>query len=374
MKKKTYKLPLIPLRDMVGFPNVIFPFLIGRHKSILALKAIKNNNLIFLSTQKSGSIENPSSKDIEPIGVIARIIKKKSEFDNTTKVLVSGIRFEKREPYFLVEVEEYKYQGTITKNIFATAKEIVKTFENLIQLSGNNPIEEDILEKIRVENDPIQIAFTIAFQLPIPYKRKQKLLLIQTTKNFLNELFLIINNEYEIAKLQSKIRGNVKKKLDSIQKKIILTQQMESIKKELNELEGWTSEIDELKETVKKSGMPKETMEKAIKEVKKLDYTPNFSPEYTVILNYLNWLTSLPWKNSDEERKELRIAKNILEKDHWGLKKIKERIVEILAVRQLSKLKKGPVICFVGPPGVGKTSLGKSIARAMNRKFGFFDG
>ena len=253
--------------------------------------------------------------------MIARIIKKKSEFDNTTKVLVSGIsrgritRFEKREPYFLVEVEEYKYQGTITKNIFATAKEIVKTFENLIQLSGNNPIEEDILEKIRVENDPIQIAFTIAFQLPIPYKRKQKLLLIQTTKNFLNELFLIINNEYEIAKLQSKIRGNVKKKLDSIQKKIILTQQMESIKKELNELEGWTSEIDELKETVKKSGMPKETMEKAIKEVKKLDYTPNFSPEYTVILNYLNWLTSLPWKNSDEERKELRIAKNILEKD-----------------------------------------------------------
>ncbi len=376
MEKKPITLPLIPLRNMVGFPRTIFPFLVGRNKSILALKAVKNGSLIFLSSQKDGALEEPGIKDIEPFGIVGKVLKKKNEFDNTVKVLIHSLEKARilkliaKEPYFLVKVEYVPFKGKITKKVIATAKEIVETFEHLLHLSmGNSPADEEMLERIRIESNPVQIAMNVAFQLPIPYKTKQRLLNIDKVGEFLDQLLSVINNEYEIAVLQTKIRDDVKHKIDDAQKRILLNQQIESIKKELNEIDGGGGEIDELKDKILDAGMPKETEEKALKELGKLDYTPSYSPEYTVILNYLDWMTSIPWKKHTDDSHDIIKAKAILEEDHWGLDKIKERILEVLAVRQLSDVKKGPVLCFVGPPGVGKTSLGKSIARAMDRKF-----
>ena len=373
---KEYNLPLIPLRNMVAFPEIILPFLVGRPKSNAALNAVnKKDGLIFLSVQKQGELEEPNSKDIEKIGVIARILKKKSDFDNTVKLLVQVIdrgkiiRFTQKEPFFKVKAITYPFVRKNEKAIFATAKEVVNSFENLLRLSDNSPIGEDLLEKIHLQHNPIQIAMNIAFQLRIPFKDKQKLLEYEDLSEMLQKLLINVNNEYEIAKLQAKIKNKVKNKLDAAQKKMILSQELEAIKSELNKIDGQKNEIEELKEKIEKAKLPKEAYEHAMEEIDKLEYTPNYSPEYTVILNYLDWLISIPWFNKSKENTSIKKASKILENSHWGLEKIKERIIEILAVRHLATSKKSPVICFVGPPGVGKTSLGKAIASAMNRTF-----
>ncbi len=376
MNKENLLLPYIPLRNLVPFPNVVFPFIVGRPKSLVALNSVDaKSGLIFLSVQKDGANAEPEMKDMEPIGVIAKVLKEKIEFDNTTKVLVKASdravlkKIVREEPYFEVEIEKIPFTGEFTNECKAVTKEISAVFEKMVHLIGPAGFDEDIIERIKMETNPVDLAFTIAFQLPVPFEDKQKLLSVKSLKEFLNKLLIYVNQEFEITEIQSKIRENVKKKLDETQKKIILSQELESIKKELDTLEGQAGEIEDLKAKVKGSGMTGDAMTKAMKEIEKLEYTPNYSPEYTVILNYLDWLISLPWTSASEENKDLKKASSILEKDHWGLDKIKKRIVEILAVRQLSESKKGPVLCFVGPPGVGKTSLGKSIARAMSRKF-----
>ncbi len=373
---KEYNLPLIPLRNMVAFPELIFPFLVGRPKSLMALNNVsKQGSLIFLSVQKKGELEEPAAQEIEKVGVIAKIVKEKRDFDNTVKLLVQVVergkilRFTQKEPFFKVKAIAYPYEKKQLKPILAISKEIVKSFENLLRLSDNSPIGEDLLEKIHLLHNPTQIAMNIAFQLKISFEEKQKLLEYNDLYQMFQKLLVHVNNEYEIAKLQSKIRAKVKNNLDNAQKRIILSQELDAIKSELNKLDGQKNEIDELREKIKKAHLAKEANEHAIEEINKLEYTPNYSPEYTVILNYLDWLTSIPWYNKSKENENIKKAWQILDKSHWGLEKIKERIIEILAVRHLAKGKKGPVICFVGPPGVGKTSLGKAIASAMGRTF-----
>jgi len=373
---KEYHLPLIPLRNMVAFPEVVFPFLVGRPKSLTALNAInKKDNLIFLSVQKQGEIEEPKSTDIEKVGVIVRVLKEKRDFDNTVKLLVQVVerakisRFSKKEPFYKVKVSTLPFSRRNEKGIFATAKEIVSSFENLLRLSENSPIGEELLEKIHLQHNPVQISMNIAFQLKITFSEKQKLLETDNFFQMLQVLLVHVNNEYEIAKLQAKIRAKVKNNIDTAQKKMILSQELEAIKGELNKIDGQKNEIEELREKISNAQMSKEALEHATEELDKLEYTPSYSPEYTVILNYLDWLISIPWSKKAKENENIKKASIILEESHWGLEKIKERIIEILAVRHLAKSKKGPVICFVGPPGVGKTSLGKAIASAMGRTF-----
>jgi len=374
MEDRKKILPLLPLRDIVVFPHMVVPLFIGRDKSVAALEAaLAHDRLIFLAAQKDASTNEPVEGDIFRIGTVAHIVQILKLPDGTVKVLVDGrfrarlLHFLPNDRFFQVSVEELpieRYEGAITE---ALVRNVVASFENYAKLSKKIPSE--VMVQLGSPDDPAKLADTVAAHLPVKLSDKQAVLELPTTRERMEKLLALLDAEIEILEIEKRIRGRVKKQMEKTQKEFYLNEQMRAIQKELGQGDEGRSELDELEEKVKKRKMGKEAQQKAEKEIKKLRLMSPMSAEATVSRNYIDWLISIPWQERTEDKLDLEAAERVLNEDHYGLEKVKERILEYLAVRKLVTKLKGPILCFVGPPGVGKTSLAKSIARATERKF-----
>ncbi len=368
-------LSLLPLRDIIIFPNMILPLFVGRKKSIKAIeKALSaNNSKIFLATQRDAKIDNPGEKDIFAIGTIAEILQVLKLPDGTVKVLVEGIQRGKAIEYiqseecFEVYCKRVDIEIEIDSQIEALMRNVLERFETYCRF--NLKIPKDILETIRGNIEPARLADAIASNLSLKIADKQTLLEAVHPVERLTKLSEILSAEIEILDIEKRIRGRIKKQMERTQKEYYLNEQMKAIQKELGTIDDRHNEIKELEEKIKQAKMSKEAEEKALKELKRLELMPPMSAEATVVRNYIDWLVTIPWSKYTQDKLDLNEAEKILENDHYGLKKAKERILEYLAVRRLVKQMKGPILCFVGPPGVGKTSLARSIANALGRNF-----
>ncbi len=367
-------LPMLPLRDIIIFPHMVVPLFVGRERSINALEeAMSKDKRLFLAAQKDAKIQEPGEKDIYTIGTIGTVIQLLRLPDGTVKVLVEGKKravlseYLSKKDVFLVRVEEVEeYEGEPTE-IEALIRSIQDSFENFARL--NRKIPQDMVLSISSVDDPGKLADTIVGHLNLKLQDKQDILETRDKKERLEKLFAMLKSEIEILEVESKIRSRVRKQMEKTQKEYYLNEQMRAIQKELGEKDEFKNEVDELEARLKKKNMSEEANERVQKEIKKLRMMSPMSAEATVVRNYIDWILSLPWYDYKEEEVDIDKAESILDEDHYGLKKVKERILEYLAVSTLVDKMKSPIICFVGPPGVGKTSLGKSIARAMDRDF-----
>ena len=374
-KGEVQTLPLLPLRDVVIFPYMVAPLFVGREKSIRALEeAMKNNKEIFLVAQKDAKTNDPKEKDIYDIGTIGTIVQMLRLPDGTVKVLVEGknracVRnYLPNKSYFMVEVENIPEGDKIGVETEALIRTLITAFENYVKL--NKKIPSEVLVTVSSIEEPGRLSDTISSHLSFKLEDKQEILETINPAERLEKLYEKLQSEVEIMQIEKKIRGRVKKQMEKAQKEYYLTEQMRAIQKELGEKDDLKSEIQEFEDKLKKKKMPEEAEQKVKKEIKKLKQMSPMSAEATVVRNYIDWLLSIPWEGeSTEDRIDIAEAQQILDDDHFGLEKPKERIVEYLAVQALTKKIKGPILCFVGPPGVGKTSLAKSIAQAMGRKF-----
>ncbi len=368
-------LPLLPLRDVVIFPYMVAPLFVGREKSIRALEeAMKNDKEIVLSAQKDAKTNEPEKEDIYNVGTLGTIVQMLRLPDGTVKVLVEGkkrtkiVNYVPNSSFFLVEIEdipESKKPGVETEALIRT---LINAFENYVKL--NKKIPSEVIVTVSSLEDPDRLADTIASHLSFKLQDKQEILEIFNPVDRIEKLYEKIQSEVEILQVEKRIRGRVKKQMEKAQKEYYLTEQMRAIQKELGEKDDLKSEINEFEERLKKKALPEEAEQKVKKELKKLKMMSPMSAEATVVRNYIDWLLSVPWmEEKTDDRLDLDEATKILDEDHYGLEKPKERIIEYLAVRKLTNKLKGPILCFVGPPGVGKTSLAKSIARSMGRKF-----
>ncbi len=368
-------LPLLPLRDVVIFPYMVAPLFVGREKSIRALEeAMKKNKEIFLVAQKDAKTNDPTEKDIYDIGTIGTIVQMLRLPDGTVKVLVEGKgracvkNYLPNKSYFMVEVETVPENDKVGVETEALIRTLVTAFENYVKL--NKKIPSEVLVTVSSIEEPGRLSDTISSHLSFKLEDKQEILETINPAERLEKIYEKIQSEVEIMQIEKKIRGRVKKQMEKAQKEYYLTEQMRAIQKELGEKDDLKSEIQEFEDTLKKKKMPEEAEQKVKKEIKKLKQMSPMSAEATVVRNYIDWLLSLPWEGeSTEDRIDIDEAQQILDDDHFGLEKPKERILEYLAVQALTKKIKGPILCLVGPPGVGKTSLAKSIAQAMGRKF-----
>lgn len=367
-------LPLLPLRDIVVFPHMIIPLFVGRDKSIKSLEnTISQEKRIVLVAQKKPKINDPASEDLYEIGTVADILQILRLSDGTVKVLVEGVgrvridSFIENGSFFEVKVAFLEKECEVSSEIEALMRSLYGLFEEYVKLNQKMPTE--ILMSIQNITDAGHLADIIASHLSMKTADKQRLLEIISPQNRLEELYDIIESEIEILQIERKVRGRVKKQMEQSQKEYYLQEQMKAIQKELGKYNEFKSEIDELKEKFKKVKMPEEINKKALKELRRLEMMPPMSAEGTVVRNYIDWLVDMPWEVRTKDKLNIKTAEKILNEDHYGLEKIKERVLEYLAVRRLVKKMKGPILCLVGPPGVGKTSLGKSIARATGRKF-----
>ena len=367
-------LPLLPLRDIVVFPGMVVPLFVGRDKSVAALEAaLSFDRLIFLSSQIDPSTNEPEEDEIHRVGTISHVIQMLKLPDGTVKVLVEGrlrakiVHYLPNDRYFQVSAEESipaPYTGPAAE---AMIRNVHASFENFAKLSKKIP--QDLATQVSGVDDPARLADTLAAQLPVKVSEKQAVLELETDAERLEKLLLLMESEVEVLEIERRIRGRVKKQMEKSQREFYLNEQMRAIQKELGQGEEGRTELDELEEKIKKRGMGKEANQKAQKEIKKLRMMSPMSAEATVSRNYIDWLVSIPWNERTEDKLDIAEAERILDEDHYGLEKVKERILEYLAVRKLVSKLKGPILCFVGPPGVGKTSLARSIARAMGRKF-----
>ncbi|MGB9807351.1 MAG: endopeptidase La [Thermosulfidibacteraceae bacterium] len=364
-------LPTIPLRDVVVFPGTIVPLFIGREKSIRAVEeALKRDKFLFLVTQKDPEIENPKRDDLYDIGVVSVIVQNVKLPDGTIKMLIEGIERArilefKDDQCIECLVEELK-ESELDKLLEEHLKRVIlDELSKFVEKSGK--ISNETLQAIREIESLSKLIDTITSNMSIRTTEKQKILETIDLVERLKILYGILEREIEITEIDKKIREEVKKQIEKNQKEYYLMEQLRAIQKELGKSE--LSEIEELREAIEKSGMPKEIKEKALRELRKLELMHPTSAEATVVRNYLDWLTSLPWNKRTKERLDLKKVREVLDKDHYGLEEVKERILEYLAVKKRTKKLKSPILCFVGPPGVGKTSLGESIARAIGRKF-----
>ena len=367
-------LPLLPLRDIVVFPGMVVPLFVGRDKSVAALEAaLSFDRLIFLSSQIDPSTNEPEEDEIHRVGTISHVIQMLKLPDGTVKVLVEGrlrakiVDYLPNDRYFQVSAEESIPAPFTGPSAEAMIRNVHASFENFAKLSKKIP--QDLATQVSAVDDPGRLADTLAAQLPVKVSEKQAVLELETDAERLEKLLLMMESEVEVLEIERRIRGRVKKQMEKSQREFYLNEQMRAIQKELGHGEEGRTELDELEEKIKKRGMGKEANQKAQKEIKKLRMMSPMSAEATVSRNYIDWLVSIPWQERTEDKLDISEAERILDEDHYGLEKVKERILEYLAVRKLVSKLKGPILCFVGPPGVGKTSLARSIARAMGRKF-----
>ncbi len=367
-------LPLIPLRDVIVFPHMVVPLFVGREKSINALEyAMDNDKSILLASQKKAATDDPSENDIYRVGTVSTILQLLRLPDGTVKVLVEGKKRARITEYlqikdcFVVKAQELKEEKGVTPEIEALMRSIVSSFEAYVKL--NKKVPPELIVSVTSIEDPSRLADTIAAHLTIKLADKQRILEIIDVTQRLERILSILESEIEILQIENRIKARVKQQMEKAQKEYYLSEQMKAIQKELGEKDEFKSDIQELEERLKKKKMSKEATKKAWHELKKLKLMPPMSAEATVVRNYIDWLISLPWQEVSEEKHDLKEAKRILDEDHYGLEQVKERILEYLAVQTLVGKVKGPILCFVGPPGVGKTSLAKSIARATGRKF-----
>ncbi|MBN1547353.1 MAG: endopeptidase La [Syntrophaceae bacterium] len=375
MEEKIVTIPLLPLRDVVVFPHMIVPLFVGREKSISALEfAMKDEKGIFMVAQKSAQKDDPTQDDICQVGTVGIIIQLLRLPDGTVKVLVEGKKrgvvreYLPNEEFFYVRVEEI--DDEIEENdvkTMALMRNIKESFEQYIKLSKKVHVE--MLSTISTIDDPSKMADVVISHLNIKLEDKQKILEIFNVTDRLESIYSLMVSEIEILEVEEKIKRRVKKQMEKTQKDYYLNEQMRAIQKEMGEKDDFRNEIAELEKKLKQKKMSEEASKKVKQEIKKLQMMAPMSAEATVVRNYIDWLLDMPWYEKTENTNSLKDSENILEEDHYGLKKVKERILEYLAVQNLVKKNKGPILCLVGPPGVGKTSIAKSVARATNRKF-----
>jgi len=368
------RIPLLPLRDIVVFPHMVVPLFVGRPKSIQALEdAMAGDRQLVVAAQRQAGEEDPTPEDIYSIGTLGTIIQLLRLPDGTVKVLVEGksraeIRsFAAVEPYFAVEINPLVDEATDTTEAEALVRSIHSAFESYSKL--NKKIAPELLSSVEAISDPGKLSDTIVAHLNLKLADRQKLLEVVSATKRLQEVFNRMQAEIEVLQVERKIRGRVKKQMERSQKEYYLNEQMRAIQKELGDRDVQKDELSELEEQFAAKKMPEEAHERTEKEIKKLKQMSPMAAEATVVRNYIDWMLSLPWDERKDEQTDLKISEEILDADHYGLDKPKERIVEYLAVQTLVEKIKGPILCLVGPPGVGKTSLGKSIARATGRDF-----
>jgi len=366
--------PLLPLRGILVFPATVLHLDVGREKSIQALeRAMIGEHFIFLTTQKEVSIDDPTKDDMYPVGTLSKVKQMLKLPNGTIRVLVEGLkrgkieRFLKTDRYFEVEITTYENEGGHDLEEEALVRTVLDYFEQYIRLSKK--ISFETFTSIQDIDEPGRMADLIASHMPLKLKEKQELLETFDVKERLQRLINILHNEKEVIQLERKIGQRVKKAMERTQKEYYLREQMKAIQKELGEKEGKFGEVEELREKIMKADMPEHVLNTALRELDRYEKMPSTSAESSVIRTYIDWLISLPWKKMTKDDLDLKKAERILNEDHYGLDKVKERVLEYLAVQKLTRSLKGPILCLVGPPGVGKTSLARSIARALNRHF-----
>src|SRR5580692_11556061 len=366
--------PVLPLRDIVVFPHMIVPLFVGREKSVRALEEVMNEDKqILLLTQKNAADDDPSADALHRIGTMATVLQLLKLPDQTVRVLVEGkgrarvTGFMPRTDFFQATIERIADAANETRETEALVRTAKTNFESYIKL--NKKIPSETLASVAQIDDPAKLADTIAAHLTVKIADRQALLETLNSAERLEKVLSLIESEMSVLQVERKIRSRVKRQMEKTQREYYLNEQLKAIQKELGEGEEGRDELNEVEERIRKTKLSKEAREKAQAEVKKLRSMSPMSAEATVVRNYLDWLLSLPWGKKSKVKRDIVAAEKVLNDDHFGLDKVKERILEYLAVQQRVGKLKGPILCLVGPPGVGKTSLGKSIAKATGREF-----
>ncbi|MGB0749818.1 MAG: endopeptidase La [Magnetospiraceae bacterium] len=366
--------PVLPLRDIVVFPHMIVPLFVGREKSVRALEEVmRDDKQILLVAQKNAGDDDPTPDDIYGVGTFSTVLQLLKLPDGTVKVLVEGGQrariddYASNDQYFEAKASPMPDEGSGSRELEALSRSVVSQFEQYVKL--NKKIPPEVLVSINQIEDPSKLADTVASHLTLKISEKQEILELDSVADRLERVFSFMEGEIGVLQVEKRIRSRVKRQMEKTQREYYLNEQLKAIQKELGEGEDGRDEAAEFEEKINSSKMSKEAKEKAGAELKKLRSMSPMSAEATVVRNYLDWLTTIPWKKRSRINKDIKHAQEILESDHYGLKKVKERILEYLAVQQRTVKIKGPILCLVGPPGVGKTSLGKSIAKATGRKF-----
>ena len=368
--------PVLPLRDVVVYPHMVIPLFVGRERSIKALdSAMSDNKQILLVAQKSAEVDEPNVDEIHRIGTLSNILQLLKLPDGTIKVLVEGtqrarvIDLNDGEDHFTAQItmiEEAEPEEN-DRELEVMSRSVINVFDQYVKL--NKKVPPEILTSLAGIDEPARLADTIAAHMSLKLDEKQQVLEIDSVRDRLEHIMGLIEGEIDILQVEKRIRGRVKQQMEKSQREYYLNEQMKAIQKELGEMEDAPNEVEELARKIEKAGMPKQAKEKAESELNKLKMMSPMSAEATVVRNYIDWMVDVPWKKKSKARNDLAQAQIVLDEDHYGLEKVKERILEYLAVQQRVRKLKGPILCLVGPPGVGKTSLGQSIARATNRKF-----
>jgi ATP-dependent Lon protease len=368
------RLPLLPLRDIIVFPHMVVPLFVGRQKSIKALEeSVAGDKLIFLATQRDAKVNDPIANDIYSMGTVGHVVQLLRLPDGTVKVLVEGkhrgqvVQYVEQNNFFWADVEEVEETSQRQAEIDALVRSVNTAFESYVRL--NKKIPPEMIMSVSALDDPSRLADTIIAHLGIKLEDKQTLLETIDPADRLEKVLSFTRSEIEILEVERRIRNRVKKQMEKTQKEYYLNEQMRAIQKELGEKDEFKNELQELEEKIRQKKLSQEARDKIEKELKKLKMMSPMSAEATVVRNYIDWLLVLPWYEYTEDKLDIQDAETILDEDHYGLEKVKERILEYLAVQSLVGELKGPILCFVGPPGVGKTSLGKSIARSTDREF-----
>jgi ATP-dependent Lon protease len=372
----TNAIPVLPLRDVVVYPHMVIPLFVGREKSINALDtAMQEDKKILLVAQKNAEVDDPSVEDIYEIGTLSTILQLLKLPDGTVKVLVEGAErvritgYENTDDFFTAHIDVLVQEEDVpeSKELEVQTRSLLALFDQYVKL--NKKVPPEILTSLSGIEEPGRLADTIAAHMSLKLEEKQNILEMESCSERIERLMVQIEGEIDIMQIEKRIRGRVKQQMEKSQREYYLNEQMKAIQKELGDMDDVPNELEELEQKIKKAGMSKEALEKATSELNKLKMMSPMSAEATVVRNYIDWLVSVPWKKRTKIKNDLVVAEGVLEEDHYGLEKVKERILEYLAVQQRVKKLKGPILCLVGPPGVGKTSLGRSIARATGRKF-----